>query len=40
MLSALKYGQIVDYRNAGIHKMCVRVANRGDPDQTVSEEAV
>ena len=25
---------------AGIHKMLVRIANREDPDQTASEEAV
>ena len=25
---------------AGIHKMIVRIANREDPDQTASEEAV
>ena len=25
---------------AGIHKMPVRIANRADPDQTASEEAV
>ena len=25
---------------AGIHKMCVRIANREDPDQTASSEAV
>ena len=26
--------------NAGIYKMLVRIANREDPDQTVSSEAV
>ena len=25
---------------AGIHKMLIRIANREDPDQTASEEAV
>ena len=26
--------------STGIHKMCVRIANMEDPDQTASEEAV
>ena len=35
----MKTYQNVGYR-AGIHKMLLRIANREDPDQTASSEAV
>ena len=37
-LSVLK--ENIGYQNAGIHRMLVRIANRKDTDQTVSDEAV
>ena len=46
MVNVLKFRTLFSFCSkkmvirAGIHKMLVRITNRGDPDQTASEEAV
>ena len=47
-VNVLKFGTLFSFMflnkmlfiRAGIHKMLVRIANREDPDQTASSEAV
>ena len=34
------YGKCTKISKTGTHKILVRIANRGDPDQTASSEAV
>ena len=42
MVNVLKFRTLTNKTliRAGIHKMLVRIANREDPDQTASSEAV